>query len=166
MSKVKVGDKIKLKKEMGPLTDIGTICTVKEIDSHGNIIFSNKNLPGTLGYMTEDELEKYFTIEVNESKDTKFICNEYDLNNITQGVAQSLRDLGQIKSMIAQKVITTLPVRKLEVGDVFTYLSRKYVVLRKFYTDSKVAVCPLNCIDDIIHSMVLFNMDELVENKL
>ena len=41
MSKVKVGDKIKLKKEMGPLTDIGIICTVKEIDSRGNIIFSN-----------------------------------------------------------------------------------------------------------------------------
>lgn len=84
MSKVKAGDKIKLKKEMGPLTDIGTICTIKEIDSHGNIIFSNKNLLGTLGYMTEDELDKYFEIVKLEE------LNSNDLNNTIEDLKAQL----------------------------------------------------------------------------
>lgn len=91
MSKVKVGDKIKLKKEMGPLTDIGIICTVKEIDSRGNIIFSNKNLLGLLGYMTEDELDKYFEIVKLEE------LNNNDLNDTIEDLKVRLKECEEIK---------------------------------------------------------------------
>lgn len=112
MSKVKVGDKIKLKKEMGPLTDIGTICTVKEIDSHGNIIFSNKNLPGTLGYMTEDELEKYFEIMKLEE------LNNNDLNATIEDLKARLKECEEIAAK-RKKEHNKVRLGDLEVGDIF-----------------------------------------------
>lgn len=109
MSKVKVGDKIKLKKEMGPLTDIGIICTVKEIDSRGNIIFSNKNLLGLLGYMTEDELDKYFEIVKLEE------LNNNDLNDTIEDLKVRLKECEEIK-----KEKNKVRLGALEVGNIFT----------------------------------------------
>ena len=113
MSKVKVGDKIKLKKEMGPLTDIGTICTVKEIDSHGNIIFSNKNLLGTLGLMTEDELDKYFEIVKLEE------LNSNDLNDTIEDLKARLKECEEIAAK-RKKEQNKVRLGDLEVGDIFT----------------------------------------------
>ena len=113
MSKVKVGDKIKLKKEIGPLTDIGTICTVKEIDSHGNIIFLNKNLPGTLGYMTEDELDKYFEIMKLEE------LNSNDLNDTIEDLKAYLKECEEIVAK-REKEQNKVRLGELEVGDIFT----------------------------------------------
>lgn len=45
MSKVKVGDKIKLIKKMGPLTEIGTVCTISSVDDEG-IKFSSPTFSG------------------------------------------------------------------------------------------------------------------------
>ena len=113
MSKVKVGDKIKLKKEMGPLTDIGTICTVKEIDSYGNIIFLNKNLPGTLGYMTEDELDKYFEIMKLEE------LNSNDLNDTIEDLKAYLKECEEIVAK-REKEQNKVRLGELGVGDIFT----------------------------------------------
>ena len=113
MSKVKVGDKIKLKKEMGPLTDICTICTIKEIDSRGNIIFLNKNLPGTLGYMTEDELDKYF--EIMKLKE----LNNNDLNDTIEDLKARLKECEEIVSK-RKKEQNKVRLGDLEVGDIFT----------------------------------------------
>ena len=113
MSKVKVGDKIKLKKEMGLLTDIGTICTVKEIDSYGNIIFSSKNLPGTLGYMTEDELDKYFEIVKLEE------LNNNDLNDTIEDLKARLKECEDIVAK-RKKEQNKVHLGDLEVGDIFT----------------------------------------------
>lgn len=113
MSKVKVGDKIKLKKEMGPLTDIGTICTVKEIDSHGNIIFFNKNLSGTLGYMTEDELDKYFEIVKLEE------LNNNDLSDTIEDLKTRLRECEEIVAK-RKKEQNKVRLGELKVGDIFT----------------------------------------------
>lgn len=113
MSKVKVGDKIKLKKEMGPLTDIGTICTVKEIDSHGNIIFLSKNLLGTLGYMTEDELDKYFEIVKLEE------LNNNDLNDTIEDLKVRLKECEEIVAK-RKKEQNKVRLGDLEVGDIFT----------------------------------------------
>lgn len=112
MSKVKVGDKIKLKKEMGPLTDIGTICTVKEIDSHGNIIFLSKNLSGTLGYMTEDELDKYFEIVKLEE------LNNNDLNDTIEDLKVRLKECEEIVAK-RKKEQNKVRLGDLEVGDIF-----------------------------------------------
>lgn len=112
MSKVKVGDKIKLEKGMGPLTDIGTICTIKEIDSYGNIIFSNKNLPGTLGYMTEDELEKYFEIMKLEE------LNNNDLNATIEDLKARLKECEEIAAK-RKKEHNKVRLGDLEVGDIF-----------------------------------------------
>ena len=113
MSKVKVGDKIKLKKEMGPLTDIGTICTIKEIDSHGNIIFSYKNLLGILGYMSEDELDKYFEIVKLEE------LNNNDLNNTIEDLKARLKECEEIV-VKRRKEQNKVRLGDLEVGDIFT----------------------------------------------
>lgn len=113
MSKVKVGDKIKLKKEMGPLTDIGTICTIKEIDSYGNIIFLNKNLSGTLGYMTEDELDKYFEIVKLEE------LNNNDLNDTIEDLKVRLKECEEIVAK-RKKEQNKVRLGDLEVGDIFT----------------------------------------------
>ena len=124
MSKVKVGDKIKLKKEMGPLTDIGTICTIKEIDSHGNIIFLNKNLLGTLGLMTEDELNKYFEIVKLEE------LNNNDLNDTIEDLKVRLKECEEIVSK-RKKEQNKVRLGDLEVGDIFTvenYVSKYRVV--------------------------------------
>lgn len=90
MSKVNAGDKIKLKKEMGLLTDIGTICTVEEVDSNGTISFSSTSLPGTLGYMTEDELDKYFEIVKLEE------LNNNDLNDTIEDLKVRLKECEEI----------------------------------------------------------------------
>ena len=124
MSKVKIGDKIKLKKEMGPLTDISTICTVKEIDSHGNIIFSNKNLLGTLGLMTEDELDKYFEIVKMEE------LNSNDLNDTIEDLKARLKECEEIVAK-RKKEQNKVRLGDLEVGDIFeveNYVFRYRVV--------------------------------------
>ena len=113
MSKVKVGDKIKLKKEMGPLTDIGTICTIKEIDSHGNISFSSTSLPRTLGYMTEDELDKYFEIVKLEE------LNNNDLYDTIEDLKARLKECEEIVTK-REKEQNKVRLGDLEVGDIFT----------------------------------------------
>lgn len=113
MSKVKIGDKIKLKKEMGPLTDIGTICTVKKIDSHGNIIFSNKNLLGMLGLMTEDEIDEYF--EIVKLKE----LNNNDLNDTIEDLKTRLKECEEIAAK-REKEQNKVRLGDLEVGDIFT----------------------------------------------
>lgn len=90
MSKVKVGDKIKLKKEMGLLTDIGTICTIEKNNNDGTISFSSTSLPGTLGYMTEDELDKYFEIVKLEE------LNNNDLNATIEDLKTRLKECEEI----------------------------------------------------------------------
>ena len=124
MSKVKVGDKIKLKKEMGPLTDIGTICIIKEIDSHGNIIFLSKNLSGTLGYMTEDELDKYFEIVKLEE------LNNNDLNDTIEDLKVRLKECEEIVAK-RKKEQNKVRLGDLEPGDIFVaenYTSKHLVV--------------------------------------
>lgn len=113
MSKVNAGDKIKLKKEMGLLTDIGTICTVKEVDSNGTISFSSTSLPGTLGYMTEDELDKHFEIMRLEE------LNDNDLNTTIEDLKARLKEYEEI---VAKRKNEQNKVRlgELEVGDIFT----------------------------------------------
>lgn len=113
MSKVKVGDKIKLKKEMGPLTDIGTICTIKEIDSHGNIIFSNKNLLEMLGLMTEDEIDEYFEIVKLEE------LNSNDLNDTIEDLKARLKWCEEIAAK-RKKEQNKVRLGDLEIGDIFT----------------------------------------------
>ena len=113
MSKVKIGDKIKLKKEMGPLTDIGTICTVEKIDSNGSISFSSTSLPGTLGYMTEDELDKYFEIVKLEE------LNNNDLYDTIEDLKARLKECEEIAAK-REKEQNKVRLGELEVGDIFT----------------------------------------------
>lgn len=113
MSKVNAGDKIKLKKEMGPLTDIGTICTVEEVDSNGTISFSSTSLPGTLGYMTEDELDKYFEIVKLEE------LNNNDLNDTIEDLKVRLKECEEIVAK-RKKEQNKVRLGDLEVGDIFT----------------------------------------------
>lgn len=145
MSKVNAGDKIKLKKEMGLLTDIGTICTIKEIDSHGNIIFSNKNLSGTLGYMTEDELDNYFEIVKLEE------LNNNDLNNTIKDLKVQLKECEEIVAK-REKEQNKVRLGDLEVGDIFTLENytaeyrvishlQKYTMVVSASIDGMLTVC-------------------------
>ena len=113
MSKVKVGDKIKLKKEMGLLTDIGTICTIEKINNDGIISFSSTSLPGTLGYMTEDELDKYFEIVKLEE------LNNNDLNDTIEDLKARLKECEDIVAN-RKKEQNKVRLGKLEVGDIFS----------------------------------------------
>ncbi len=113
MSKVKVGDKIKLKKEMGLLTDIGAICTVEEVGSNGTIIFSSESLPYTLGYMTEDELDKHFEIMRLEE------LNDNDLNTTIEDLKARLKEYEEIVAK-RKKEQNKVRLGELEVGDIFT----------------------------------------------
>ena len=152
MSKVKVEDKIKLKKEMGPLTDIGTICTVKEIDSHGNIIFSNKNLLGMLGYMTEDELDKYFEIVKLEK------LNNNDLNDTIEDLKVRLKECEEIVAK-RKKEQNKVRLGDLEVGEIFTlencnaeyrvidHLSSCTLVINTAFSRDKDAILPAYILD-------------------
>lgn len=161
MSKVKVGDKIKLKKEMGPLTDIGTICTVKEIDSYGNIIFSNKNLLGMLGYITEDELDNYFEIVKLEE------LNNNDLNDTIEDLKARLNiedlkaRLKECEEIVAKRKKEQNKVRlgDLEIGDIFTlekytaeyrvidHLSSCTLIINTVFSRDKDAILPAYTLD-------------------
>ena len=124
MSKVKVGDKIKLKKEMGLLTDIGTICTIEKINNDGIISFSSTSLPGTLGYMTEDELDKYFEIVKLEE------LNSNDLNDTIEDLKARLKECEEIVAK-RKKEQNKVRLGDLEVGDIFeveNYVFRYRVV--------------------------------------
>lgn len=112
MNKVKVGDKIKLKKEMGPLTNIGTICTIKKISNDGTISFSSTNLPGTIGYMTKDELDTYFEIMKIEE------LNNNDLNAAIEDLKARLKECEEIISK-RKKEQNKVRLGELEVGDIF-----------------------------------------------
>lgn len=112
MSKVKAGDKIKLKKEMGLLTDIGSICTVEEVSSNGTIIFSSESLPDTLGYMMEDELDKYFEIVKLEE------LNNNDLYDTIEDLKTRLKECEEIAKR--EKEQNKVRLGELEVGDIFT----------------------------------------------
>ena len=152
MSKVKAGDKIKLKKEMGPLTDIGTICTVKEIDSYGNIIFFNKNLPGTFGYMTEDELDKYFEIVKLEE------LNSNDLNDTIEDLKTRLKECEEIIAK-REKEQNKVRLGELEIWDIFTlencnaeyrvidHLSSCTLVINTAFSRDKDAILPAYTLD-------------------
>lgn len=152
MSKVKIGDKIKLKKEMGPLTDIGTICTIKEIDSHGNIIFLNKNLPGTLGYMTEDELDKYFEIVKLEE------LNNNDLYDTIEDLKARLKECEEIVTK-REKEQNKVRLGDLEVGDIFTvanytseyrvvdHLSSCTLIINTSFSRDKDIILPIYTLD-------------------
>ena len=157
MSKVKAGDKIKLKKEMGPLTDIGTICTVKEIDSHGNIIFSNKNLLGTLGLMTEDELDKYFEIMKLDE------LNSNDLNDTIENLKAQLEKYEKAITERKKEKKKKFYLIDLEPGDVFEdeYGSR-YIIVKHFYIQRKTLAAfakdPFNK-----DQLILFTSDSYVK---
>lgn len=152
MSKVKVGDKIKLKKEMGPLTDIGTICTIKEIDSYGNIIFSYKNLLGILGYMSEDELDKYFKIMKLEE------LNNNDLNDTIEDLKVRLKECEEIVTK-RKKEQNKVRLGELEVGDIFTvenyadkyrvvdHLSNCTMVISTHFSYDKDVILPAYTLD-------------------
>lgn len=158
MSKVKVGDKIKLKKEMGPLTDIGTICTIKEIDSRGNIIFLNKNLPGTLGYMTEDELDKYFEIVKLEE------LNNNDLNDTIEDLKVRLKECEEIVAK-RKKEQNKVRLGDLEVGDIFTVenYASEYRVVDHLSNCTMVVGTSFSHDKDVILSTYIIDSNILVE---
>ena len=158
MSKVKVGDKIKLKKEMGPLTDIGTICTIKEIDSRGNIIFSNKNLLGLLGYMSEDELDKYFEIMKLEE------LNNYDLNDTIEDLKARLKECEEIVAK-REKEQNKVRLGELEVGDIFTVenYASEYRVVDHLSNCTMVVGTSFSHDKDVILSTYVIDSNILVE---
>lgn len=160
MSKVKVGDKIKLKKEMGPLTDIGTICTIKEIDSRGNIIFSNKNLLGLLGYMSEDELDKYFEIVKLEE------LNNNDLNDTIEDLKVRLKEC---KEIIAKRKKEQNKVRlgDLEVGDIFTVenYADKYRVVDHLSNCTMVISTSFSYDKNVMLPICVFNSNIFVDKE-
>ena len=158
MSKVKVGDKIKLKKEMGPLTDIGTICTIKEIDSCGNIIFSNKNLLGLLGYMSEDELDKYFEIMKLEE------LNNYDLNDTIEDLKARLKECEEIVAK-REKEQNKVRLGELEVGDIFTVenYASEYRVVDHLSNCTMVVGTSFSHDKDVILSTYVIDSNILVE---
>ena len=160
MSKVQVGDKIRLKKEMGPIKTIGSVCTVRLVKDNGDIEFEGPDIPG-YGVMSEDELDKYF--EIIDPTKQSFDENKNELGEIVQGFKNQLEKLDEIVTEVARKTIVTVPLRILNIGDVFTYKSRKYIVIKKLNNCLKVAVCPVKSINNIIDSMIFCNEDILVE---
>lgn len=158
MNKVKVGDKIKLKKEMGPLTDIGTICTIKEIDSYGNIIFSNKNLPGTIGYMTKDELDIYF--EIMES-------DELNYNDLNKTIEDLKARLGKYEEILAKRKKEQNKVRlgELKVGDIFTVenYTAKYRVVDHLSNCTLIISTAFSCNKNVILPSYTLDSSIIVE---
>jgi len=63
---VKSGDKLVLKKAMGTFKDVGEVCDVISVED--GIIAFKFGGGMHLGYMSDDELEKYFTIQVDAPK--------------------------------------------------------------------------------------------------
>ena len=152
MSNVKIGDKIKLKKEMGLLTDIGTICTIEKINNDGTISFSSTSLPGTLGYMTEDELDKYFEIVKLEE------LNSNDLNDTIEDLKARLKECEEIVAK-RKKEQNKVRLGELEVGDIFTlekytaeyrvidHLSNCTLVINTSFSRDKDAILPAYTLD-------------------
>lgn len=111
MSKVKVGDKIKLIKKMGPLTEIGTVCTISSVDDEG-IKFSSPTFSG-YGCMTEDELNTYFEI-VKDDEDLS--------DDELQGSIDELRErLHKLEEIVEERKEETkkVPLKNLRPGDRF-----------------------------------------------
>lgn len=158
MSKVNAGDKIKLKKEMGLLTDIGSICTVEEVSSNGTIRFSSESLPGTLGYMTEDELDKYFEIVKLEE------LNNNDLYDTIEDLKTRLKECEEI---VAKRENEQNKVRlgELKTGDIFTVenYASEYRVVDHLSNCTMVVGTSFSHIKDVILSTYVIDSNTLVE---
>lgn len=167
MNKVKVGDKIKLKKEMGPLTNIGTICTIKRIDSNGNIIFSSNNLSGTLGLMTEDELDKYFEIVKLEE------LNNNDLNDTIEDLKTRLKECEEIAAK-RKKEQNKVRLGELEVGDIFIvanytseyrvidHLSNCTMIINTSFSRNKEVILPAYVLNSDVLVKKVDNQEEII----
>ena len=124
MSKVKVGDKIKLIKKMGPLTEIGTVCTIDRVDDEG-IKFSSPIFSG-YGCMTEDELNTYFEIAMDDED-----FSDDEIQSSINELRERLHKLEEIAEERKEKAKLT-PLKNLKPGDRFiTSGKRKYVVLNQ-----------------------------------
>lgn len=163
MSKVHIGSKIKLKKEMGPFKSIGAICTVRLVKDNGEIQFGGPGVP-EYGAMSEDELDKYFEIvdPTKPSFSDPENLNDDDLNAIVEDLKMQLEKYEKVAEE-RKKQKNLVQLGELYIGDIFTYKTCKYIVVRRFNDCSKIAVCPVKSIHDIIYSMILCDEDMLVE---
>ena len=131
MSKVKAGDKIKLKKKMGTFDSIGSICTVRHVTKNGEIEFGGPDVPGC-GCMSADELDKYFEIvdPINPSFSDPENLNDDDLNAATEDLKAQLE---KYEKVIAErkKQKNLVQLDALYTGDIFTYSKIEYKVVSR-----------------------------------
>ena len=80
---VKKGDKIKLVKPMGEFDHIGAICEIQDV-SNDVIKFKIKNSNMFLGYMSLNELDKYFKKEEEKVKCDLYLTDDYLLDIINK----------------------------------------------------------------------------------
>lgn len=133
-----VGDKIRLKKQMGVFDNIGEICEVKEIYEGGVICFSfgeGKHL----GCMSYDECEKYFEkiVEPTKRKWTKwieghcFICDPLFGN--TECIDVEYRNNGKIVEV--RKVLDKKAIKTKATccnNDKFSFLTGYKLAVKRF----------------------------------
>lgn len=127
MSKVQVGDKIKLKKEMGPIKTIGSVCTVRLVKDNGDIEFKSPDIPG-YGVMSEDELDKYFEIidPTKPSFDDLENLNDDELNIVTEDLRNRLIKCEELKKQRKLVQLSTLCI-----GDIFSYNDNEYKIISR-----------------------------------
>lgn len=151
MSKVKVGDKIKLIKKMGPLTEVGTICTISSIND-GWIKFSSPAFSG-YGCMFEDELDTYFEI-VKEDED----ISDNELQDSIFALKERLRKLEEIAEERKENA-RMVPLCELKPGDRFvTSGKREYVVLNQDVNGVLVTTCGPYA-ENVAYKLIQFDSD-------
>lgn len=162
MSKVQVGDKINLKKEMGPFKKIGSICTVTDIGDDGSIKFESSDFPG-YGVMSEDELDKYFDIivPIEPSNDGLESLNDDELNKAAEILKNQLE---KYEKAIAKRKEGKLYLGELEPGEIFLDQEGvKYIIVKHFLDCDKSAVCLAKWPYNFPYSLMLFDSNELVK---